>query len=281
MTPHLDPFSGFSATRRSALMLAVAALSACGGGGSSSDSAPPSTALGQVSSFTLKSDANGYTYALQVFVPQSYATGSTTLPVIYVTEDDAPYGASGSGALRFDTFKQAMERRGTQAILVGISGTQRRATDFLLPGAESYLRFITKELIPAVERQYRADPRRRALSGLSHGGYFVIAALVLEGLAGGPLSFSYYLSTESSYGGHANPAEYRLYEKQIDGKSLSATVFLAGASRGNGPVIVNDLYTQMAAQKNPGLTVIKADFETGHVEADVPAFEAALTRFFA
>lgn len=268
----------FPATRRSALLLAVVALSACGGGGSSGDSAPPSSTRGLVTTSTLRSDANGYTYALQVFVPQSYATGSVTLPVIYVTEGDAPYGTNGT--LRFDAFKDVMERRGTQAILVGINGTQRRVTDFLFPGAESYLRFITKELIPAIERQYRADPKRRALSGLSHGGYFVVAALVQEALAGGPLSFSYYLSTESSYGGHASPADYRLYEKQIDGKPLSATLFLAGATRANGPAVVNDLYTQMAAQTNPGLTVIKADFDTGHVQADVPAFEAALTRFF-
>lgn len=227
----------------------------------------------------MKSDANGYTYPIQVFLPQSYATGTVALPVIYATESDAPYGTNGSA--RFNAFKEVMERRGTQAILVGIGGTQRRATDFLFPGAESYLRFITKELVPAIERQYRADPKRRALSGLSHGGYFVVAALVQEGLAGGPLSFSYYLSTESSYGAHAGPADYRQYEKQIDGRPLAATLFLAGALRGNGAAVVNDLYTQMAAQTNPGLTVIKAtEFDTGHVQADVPAFESALIRFF-
>ncbi len=269
--------------RRSALLvLAAAALSACGGGGSSSDD-PPAEPVGQVFNSTLKSDSNGSTYAIQVYVPQSYTTGTTALPVIYATEGDAPYGGGGPGGTsvsRFETFKQVMQRRGTQAILVGIGGTAQRGTDFLLPGASRYLNFITKELAPVIERQYRADPKRRALSGLSHGGYFVVAALVLEATAGGPLSFSHYLSTESSFGGHTDPAAFRAYEKQLDGKALPTTLFLTGARGSNGPVVVTPLYTQMAAQTNPGLTLLKAEYDTTHVGADVPAFEEALARFF-
>lgn len=273
-------------TRRAALVWLVVALGACGGGGSSDGGASaPGGTVGQVTTSTLQSEAIGYRYTIQVFVPQSYATGTSALPVIYVTEGDAPFGSSGPGFggvsnRRFDTFKQVMERRGTQAILVGVSGTERRNTDFLLPGAASYLRFLTKELAPTIERQYRVDSKRRALSGLSHGGYFVVAALVQEGQAGIGLSFSHYLSTESSYGGHASPADYRQYEKQLDGKALPTTLFLAGASRANGPLVVNDLHAQMAAQTNPGLTLLKADFDTTHVAADVPAFEEAMARFF-
>lgn len=272
--------SNDSMVRRTALLVLVAALSACGGGSSSSD--PPVEPSGQVINSTLRSESNGFTYAIQVFLPQSYATGTTMLPVIYATEGDAPYGAGGPGGTaisRFESFKQVMQRRGTQAILVGIGGTSQRGTDFLLPGATRYLNFITKELAPAIERQYRADPKRRALSGLSHGGYFVVAALVLEGTAGA-LSFSHYLSTESSFGAHADPAAYRAFEKQLDGKALPATLFLAGARSSNGSVVVTPLYTQMAAQTNPGLTLLKAEYETTHVGADVPAFEEALTRFF-
>lgn len=279
-------FLSVQRARRAVVVLLTLALAACGGGGSSDGglSAPGGT-VGQVATSTLQSESTGYRYTIQVFVPQSYATGTSALPVIYATEGDAPYGPSGPGFggvsnRRFDTFKQVMERRGTQAILVGVSGTERRNTDFLLPGAASYLRFLTKELVPAIERQYRVDPKRRALSGLSHGGYFVVAALVLEGQAGEGLSFSHYLSTESSYGGHASPADYRQYEKQLDGKALPTTLFLAGATRANGPLVVNDLYAQMAAQSNPGLMLLKADFDTVHVGADVPAFEEAMVRFF-
>ena len=270
----------------SALLALSAVLSACGGGGSSpADTQPPPETIGQVVSSSLKATQNGATYSIQTFLPASYATGTTLLPVIYATEGDAPYGAStpglGTARSRFEVFKEAMQRRGTQAILVGISGTARRNTDFLLPGAAQYTDFIAKDLAPSIERQYRADPKRRALSGLSHGGYFVVAALVLEGQAGS-LSFSHYLSTESSYGAHPNVAAYLEFEKQLDasGKPLSATLFLTGAKNSNGPVVVNPLFAQMLAHAHPGLTLLKAEYDTTHVGADLPAFEEALARFF-
>lgn len=266
---------------RAALVVLAVALSACGGGGSSGEAQQsPTETIGQVVNSTLKSEAAGFTYPIQVFLPQSYPTGTTTLPVIYVTEGDAPYGA-GMARSRFDTFKEVMQRRGTQAMLVGIGGTARRATDFLLPGASRYLDFIARELAPSIERQYRADPQRRALSGLSHGGYFVVAALVLQGQAGAP-SFSHYLSTDSSYGGHADPTAYLEFEKLLDAptsRPVPATLFLAGAKNYNGPT-VNALYAQMTSHAHPGLTLLKAEYDTTHVGADVPAFEEALARFF-
>lgn len=169
---------GFQPARRAALLSITGALAACGGGGSGDNGAPPQT-VGQVIHSSLRSSANGNTYPIQVYLPQSYATGTATLPVIYATEGDAPYGSSspyfnGSYGTRFDAFKDLMQRRGTQAILVGIGGTAWRATDFLVPGASRYLDFIVKELAVSIERQYRADPKRRVLSGLSHGGYFVL-----------------------------------------------------------------------------------------------------------
>lgn len=258
-------------------LVLAATLCACGGGGASSSGDTPA-ANGQVVSSTLKSANNGYVYTIQTFLPASYATGTATLPAIYVTEGDAPYGGVKS---RFEVFKEAMQRRGTQALLVGISGTERRVVDFLLPGAQAYVNFIAKELAPTIERQYRADPARRALSGLSHGGYFVVAALVLEGSAGS-LSFSHYLSTDSSFGGHAGVADFLTFEKQLDaaGNPLPVTLFLAGSSVANGPVVVAPLYDQMVSHQHPGLTLLTAQYNTTHVGSDLPAFEEALTRFF-
>lgn len=269
--------TGFQQTRRAALTAAVAAaLAACGGGGSGDGDAP--APVGQVINSTIKSASNGSTYPVQVFLPESYATGTATLPVIYATEGDAQYG--GPNRSRFDTFKEVLQRRGTQAILVGIGGTAWRGTDFLMPGAAKYLDFLVKELAPAIERQYRADPKRRVLSGLSHGGYFVVAALILEARAGVPPSFSHYLSTECSVGEHTSPAGVLAFEKQIDGKPLPTTLLLAGASGGNHPLISIPLFNQMASQNLPGLVMLKAEYSTSHVGADVPAFEDALKRFF-
>jgi enterochelin esterase-like enzyme len=266
----------------SPLLLVISmAIAACGGGGSSpgEDAPPAAETNGQVLTSSAKATQNGATYSIRTFLPASYVGGTASLPVIYATEGDAPYGVGGQS--RFDAFKEVMQRRKTQAILVGISGTARRNTDFLLPGAAQYVDFIAKDLAPAIERQYRVDPKKRALSGLSHGGYLVVAALVLEGTTG-TLSFSHYLSTESSYGGHASVFDYLSFEKQLQasGKAVPATLLLAGARTGNGAVIVAPLHAQMTSQALADLTIVKADYDTTHVGADLPAFEEALTRYF-
>ncbi len=272
------------------LLLALA-LSACGGGGggsgggslaialSASNAEPPPVASSKVITTTARGTQNGNIYTVQIFLPASYAGSTSALPVIYATEGDALYGSGGTQT-RFEAFKNEMVTRGTQAILVGIGGTARRNTDFLLPGAQQYLNFITADLAPSIELQYRADPKKRALSGLSHGGYFVVAALVLEGSTG-RLSFSHYLSTESSVGAHGDLASYLDFEKQLktSGKPVPATLFLAGAASGNGPVIVEPLYAQMAAQALPELALVKASYGTTHVGADLPAFQEALARW--
>ncbi|MBU0893105.1 MAG: hypothetical protein KKH21_19780, partial [Gammaproteobacteria bacterium] len=118
------------------------------------------------------------------------------------------------------------------------------------------------------------------LSGLSHGGYFVLAALVLEAQAGVAPSFSHYLSTEISVGEHASVAGVLAFEKQIEGKPLPTTLVIAGARNGNHPLIGIPLYNQMAAQNLPGLVLLKAEYDASHVGSDVPAFEDALRRFF-
>lgn len=265
-----------------ALFFLSVVLSACGGGGggSSDGNAPtPSADQGQVIGSSVQAKQNGNLYQIDIFLPASYAGGSASLPVIYATEGDALYGPGGQW--RFEAFKNEMISRKTQAILVGIRGTARRNVDFLLPGAEQYVNFIAKDLAPAIERQYRADPKKRALSGLSHGGYLVVAALVLEGSAGS-LSFSHYLSTDSSFGGNPNVSGYLDFEKQLktSGRTVPATVFLAGSSNANGPVVVEPLYAQMVSQGIGELTVLKAMYNTTHVGSDLPAFQEALTRFF-
>ena len=95
-----------------------------------------------------------------------------------------------------------------------------------------------------------------------------------------PPSFSHYLSTECSLGELSSPAAVLAFERQIEGKAVPATLFLAGASGGNHPLIGIPLFNQIAAQNLPGLVTLKAEYNTSHVGADVPAWEDALTRFF-
>lgn len=258
-------------------VLALLALVACGGSGGD---AAPAPQPGRVDTFAVSSTHTSTNYAVMVYVPQSYLAGTARYPAIYAIEGDANFTGSGT---RFDSFKAVMQRRDTQAILVGIGGTARRDTDFLMPGAVNYHDFIVKELIPRIEAQYRADPARRALSGLSHGGYFVNAALFMEGTAG-LVTFSHFLSTESSAGANGDSGAFFAFEQQMAsaGKPVNTTLLLAaGAPNGStNRSLVNQLYNRMAAHNYVGLTLLKSEFQTGHAASDVPAFEDALARFF-
>lgn len=281
-----------------AFSLFAVAVASCGGGGgadgvASTPVAPtPGAEAGRVVSLSVRATTSGFTYPVSVYVPPTYDASGASYPTIYVTEADAPYGspAGSSGyapgttpASRFETFRQAMQRKGTQALLIGIGGTARRNTDFLMPTANEYLAFLTNELVPAMERQYRTDPQRRVLSGLSHGGYFVFAALVLESTRARP-TFSHYLSTELSFGERQGQLGLLAFERELDtaGVAVPATLLLAGASADgttNGQM-VKALYDQMLGHGHRGLTLHHSQLQTTHVGADVPAFEEALTRYF-
>ncbi|MEJ5989090.1 alpha/beta hydrolase-fold protein [Ramlibacter sp. PS3R-8] len=268
-----------SAVRSLFLWCMVLTLAACGGGGGS-EGVPPGEPVGRVETFTIASARNGATYEISVYLPASYATGTRTYPVIYAVEGDARHGYFNASDTRFDAFARVMQRRGTQAILVGIGGVYRRNTDFLLPGAERYHAFIVQELVARIQSQYRVDPSRRALTGLSHGGYFVLAALALEATAG-TIRFSHFLSTEASTGGGdagVDTLEQRLAQA---GRPVPTTLFLAGGSQGttNGSLVLS-LYGRLRAANYAGMTVEHMGFAASHVGTDVPAFEEALGRYF-
>ncbi|MCC2677269.1 MAG: esterase [Ramlibacter sp.] len=259
----------------------AAALTACGGGGGSGGDAPGEP-VGTVETFSMDSARTGANYPVTVYLPESYATGMRTYPVIYAVEGDAKFGF-GPGLLdtRFEAFKKVMQQRGTQAILVGIGRTDRRNIDFLMPSAQQYHAFIVQELVPRVQGRYRVDPGRRALTGLSHGGAFVLAALVLEGTAG-DLRFTHFLSSEASTGGGGLNSVQSLEQQLADsGRPVPTTLFLAGGAAGttNGTAVAA-LYDRIRARGYAGLTVAHMGFATTHVGTDVPAFEEALRRYF-
>lgn len=129
----------------------------------------------------------GRTYEVYVKTPRGYddeENSDRAYPVIYL--NDGPYTfqvASGSTHLPMNS------ERFDQAILVGISfaegepGMHSRVRDFTpaldaswetyeTGGAPSYLRFLEEEVIAFVEKEFRADPNQRTLSGQSLGGSF-------------------------------------------------------------------------------------------------------------
>lgn len=254
--------------------LLLLVLQACGGGGGGT--ATPGAvdpAGGSSTILSINSSRSGYGYLLQVYVPASYAGGSARYPVIYATDGDAAYPPEG----RFANFQRIMERRGTQAILVGIGGTARRGTDYALPGARDYHAFLVQELIPLIESRYRADPKRRILSGLSLGGSFVATVLFIE--APGTLNFSHYLSSEGAFWQQDVLDLEQQLSDSIGNKSIPAMLLLARSDfQGTNGVVVNALYRKMAARGYNGLQLLETSFQANHVGMDNPSFEDAVSR---
>ncbi|XAH23541.1 alpha/beta hydrolase-fold protein [Xylophilus sp. GW821-FHT01B05] len=256
---------------------ALAALTGCGGGGGGSSSAAPDSSGGRIVLADVKSAKTGYSYPIQIYIPPSYETGNASYPTIYALDGDAVF----SGTLnRFSNLKNILQRRGTNAILVGIGGTARRQTDFNFPGAYAYHAFIAQELIPYVESQFRADTRKRMLSGLSSGGNFAASALFIE--APQNLVFTYFLSAEGAF--WQQPDVIQTLEQQmfdaVAGKDLPVTLILARGAAGNttNAVYVDELYKRIAARRYSGMNLVETTFPLGHVEMDNPSFEDAIAR---
>ena len=177
----------------------------------------------------------------------------------------------------------------------------------MLPDAKAYHEFLTQELIPFIGSHFRADPKRRILSGLSPGGVFVVTALFLE--APDTLFFSHYISAEGSFFLPSSVALERTVSGTIGTKSLPATLILARGSVGNkGPPQqfsaaggkgnfaianlardhgefsnsdeVNSLYRRMVSRHYVDLILIETNFATDHVGTDSLTFEDAVVRIF-
>jgi predicted alpha/beta superfamily hydrolase len=263
----------------------LAALAACGGGGGGGGAPDTNTGTaaptGQVVSTSIDSTKTGASYPIQIWVPDSYATDTAAYPTIYALDGDATFVDS---ATRFSHFQAILQKHGTHAILVGIGGTARRQTDYNFPGAYAYHDFVALELIPYVESRFRADPHRRALSGLSTSANFAATALFIE--APSALVFSHFLSTEGAFWQQqamVNDLEQQMFDA-LAGRSLPVTLLLAhgvlNASVGTNAAVVEALYDTMAARAYVGLNLVETAFPTGHADTDDPAFEDAVARFF-
>jgi enterochelin esterase-like enzyme len=240
--------------------------------------APAPSAPGRVVSDTITSAKTGATYPLQIYLPASYDSGSTSYPVIYAMDGDAVFNPPGT---RFENLSGILDTRRTEAVMVGIGGTSRREQDYLLPGARAYHDFLTQELVPLIESKYRADVKKRMLTGLSLSGSMAGIALLMEG-ASGSLSFSYFLSFEGSFDSQT-PENNDLEQKMFDAlgtKALPATLVLTRCENpsecnfGN----VDDMYKRLQARAYPEFVVTETTYSTNHVATDIPSFTDAIAK---
>lgn len=219
----------------------------------------------------------GVTYGLSIYLPPSYDTSDKRFPVIYALDGDATFPPAG----RFENLKAILERRGVQAILVGIGRTDRRAIDFTAPGYVAYHAFLTGELVPYVESKYRADASMRILTGLSLGGSMTGHALFMEG-ATGTLTFTHFLSFEGSYQQSGTDELLGKMYDTLKDKALPATLILARCAdlaKCNYHA-VGQVYEALEARHYAGFTLVLNTYETTHAGTDLPAFEDSIAMIF-
>jgi predicted alpha/beta superfamily hydrolase len=140
--------------------------------------------------FSLPSAVLGESREAIVYLPEGYEQGGETrYPVIYVLDGSSQAGHTTKSAALLARIGMMPE-----AIVVGIPhvndsrnrdytppfGAQdEEASDGPTGQADRFLAFLKTELIPEVDRRYRTTPRR-ALSGWSRGGLFVVYSLIAD-----------------------------------------------------------------------------------------------------
>jgi len=264
--------NGFLHATGAAIVLGL--LAACGGGGGGGD-APSAAPAGTRTQSAIHSVETGVTYNYQVYLPASYAQGTSRYRVVYAAD----------GEYRFPVLADVLERDRREVILVNVwhMGGSRRWIDFTMPGAEAYYRFLTRELIPAIDATYRTDPARRIYSGHSLSGAFAMYALYLE--RPGQRYFGAFISGDGSFwatpneifesptgGEPAATMERQMFERD---RSLPVSLVLAGTTQGNG-ARVSQLGAHLSSRGYTNLRLRTLTYTNGHLEMDAPSFSEGL-----
>jgi hypothetical protein len=232
MTPMQSPGTAKAPTQpaRRALLFALPALLwGCGGGGGGGGDDPPPPLQGTLDSRILRASAIGVDYGLRVYLPPAAAGPRANLPIVYVLD----------GETWFDTLVRRVEASSGWALVVGISSASRRDTDFVPPnsctsgggGQAAYLGFLRGELLPIVEGLFGGDPQQRMLFGHSHGGSFVLYAMLAE--APGRHGFRGYMACDASLGCMFDTAMAWQDSYAAAQRVLPVRLHLSHASEGN------------------------------------------------
>lgn len=153
----------------------------------------PPLELGGTQVRDLRSELTGKQHRLLVALPPSFDKApSRHYPVLLVLDGqwDFPLVASIGSGLLYD-------QAAPELLIVGLSwGGENpdyqalRADDYLPTrakghdgvekggGAPHFLAFLEQAVIPLLEREYRADPQHRIISGVSNGGLFTLYAML-------------------------------------------------------------------------------------------------------
>ena len=219
---------------------------------------PPAT-IGNSQLRVLQPTTAGRQYQLYVGLPASYATDTARkYPVVYVTDGYWDFQKLDAirGGLVYDKVVP-------EFIIVGI-GYSGEKVDYnamrnweLTPvgngnsgHAGEYLDTIEKVIIPLIEREYRADPSYRVMSGASLGGLFTLYSMYAKpGLFQAYIAVTpavtvgndWLLGFEDSFVKAGKPLKARLF---VGGGGNESPAFLGGILRYN---------QRVSSRKHPGL----------------------------
>ncbi len=216
--------------RRALLLGAPALLLGCGGGGGGGSSpAPPAPLQGTVETRVVRARALGLDYGLQVYLPPGSSAPRDTLPVVLVLD----------GETWFETVARGAEAVGLQALVVGVNSVSRRDLDYVPAnsctagggGQAAYLAMLRDDVLPAVQAQFGGHAGRRALFGHSHGGGFVLYAMLAE--RAGAHAFRDYLACDASLGCYYDTAIGWIDAYAAAQRRLPVRLHLSHASAGN------------------------------------------------
>ena len=232
----------------------------------------PPPPRGETANVSVVASKQGTFYDVSILVPKGYDANSDPLPVIYALD----------AQIRLQSLVEVMQQTQARAILVAIYDMTRRQTDFNIPGAYDYLAFLTKDLIPYIEANYRADPRRRVLSGLSTGGNFPFHALYME--TPSRWSFAHYWSSEGAFWQQPESVAFEegsMFDA-IGRSPFPVTLILARGGDGiTNTAYVRALYDQIASRHYVGLRLLDLYYpQLGHVPMDAPSFRDSLAILF-
>lgn len=128
--------------------------------------------------FTINSDVLKEERQIYVSLPAGYDTTTTGLPVVYVLDAEYRFAIAQSIAAYF-----SITTRMPPFVLIGIANPTKEARqrDYLPKSyggeAENFSAFLSQEVFKTVEQKYKVN-QKRYLAGHSHGGVFVVHALL-------------------------------------------------------------------------------------------------------
>jgi predicted alpha/beta superfamily hydrolase len=220
------------------LVLSVAAPAADAPAPASPTEFPPHV-LANTQIRPLPRAANGRDYQLYVALPPDYATSGKKYPVLYICDGYWDFTLINGfyGNLIYDQVVPHF-------IIVGFGyqnassnaefDVLRRYDYTLAPDAKDpkaklsghareFLGVVEHEMIPFIEKEYRADPSYRVLSGNSLGGLFSLYAMLAR-----PGLFQAHIAASPA----AHPSLFALEEQfAASGQKLPTRLFMTGAEK--------------------------------------------------